>query len=154
MTIHVAEWKLDLQDQLKAYAGVFIGTDLRMIEFDDIVIVNKFSNDGSTEMGIRITDQYRTTFSDDICEIEVDTVPCDINWDSFGVALEIRYSAIGKTEAIAGSKGIIEAIVYYDSNGKIMGKVSVIDNFFPGSKSRREHYKYFSSQLLLQVMKK
>ena len=78
----------------------------------------------------------------------------DINWDSFGVALEIRYSAIGKTEAIAASKGIIEAIVYYDSNGKIMGKVSVIDNFFPGSKSRREHYKHFSSQLLLQVMKK
>ena len=97
MTIHVAEWKLDLQDQLKAYAGVFIGTDLRKIEFDDIVIFNIFPNAGSTEMGIRVADQYRTSFSDDICEIKVDTVPRDISWDGIGVSLKIWYSAIGET---------------------------------------------------------
>ena len=154
MTIHVAEWKLDLQDHLKAFAGVFIGTDLRMIEFDDIVIFNTFPYAGSTELGIRVADQYRTSFSDDICEIKVDTVPRDISWDGLGVSLKIWYSAIGQTEAYTGGKGTIDAFVYYDTNGKIMDKVIVMDTFFRGSKSRREHYQYFSSQLLLQVMKK
>ena len=154
MTIHVAEWKLDLQDQLKAYACVFIGTDLRKIEFDDIVIVNIFPNADSTEMGIRVADQYRTSFSDDMCEIKVDTVPRDISWDGIGVSLKIWYSAIGETEAFTGGKGTIDAFVYYDSNGKIMDKVIVMDTFLRGSKSQREHYQHFSDQLLLQILEK
>ncbi len=142
-------WQKELKEALKAYAGSFIGTDLKKINFDDMISVNSYRDEGIKHVVITVSEKFKISFLSDICEIDVEAEPYNVRWNGIKIALEITYSVIPDRPYF-----FIEATVNYNAKGKIESQVHVIDNFFKGSKERREHFKNFRNELLMQILKK